>query len=69
MSRKRHCNLVDIFVQSHCFGLVRATHPHPEHSMLLVIDAKHVVADADHISDETMRSLGPGGTNTQSPWW
>jgi hypothetical protein len=28
-----------------------------------------LVADADHIGDETMRSLRPGGTYTQSPWW
>jgi hypothetical protein len=67
MSRKRLCDLVDVFVQLHCFGLVRATRP--EHSMLLVINAKHVVADADHIGDETKRSLRPGGTYTQSPWW
>jgi hypothetical protein len=60
MSRKRLCDLVDVFVQLHCLGLVRATRPHPEHSMLLVIDAKHVVADADHIGDETKRSLRPG---------
>jgi hypothetical protein len=69
MSHKRLCDLVNVFVQSHCFGLVLATRPRPEHSMLLVIDAKHVVADVDHIGDETKRSLRPGGTYTQSPWW